>query len=81
MRISIRRQHFRGIIPAEFAVDGTDRHSPYTRALLRWLPEPGLEISEVFRKVRQDVLDATRQQQVPWENSSLVGDGIYLAGR
>jgi hypothetical protein len=31
--------------------------------------------------VRKDVLAATRQQQVPWENSSLVGGGIYLAGR
>jgi hypothetical protein len=31
--------------------------------------------------VRKDVLAATRQQQGPWESSSLVGDGVYLAGR
>jgi ankyrin repeat protein len=66
--------------PDNVAADGAGPHSPYTEALLRWLDEPGLEIGQVFRRVRQDVIERTGGRQVPWENSSLVGDGIFLAG-
>ncbi len=38
----------------------------------------GEDIHAVMRKVRADVVAATRQTQVPWENSSLV-DEVYLA--
>ena len=65
--------------PGTVAADGVGEHSPYTRALLDWIERPGLEIGEVFRHVRKDVLTATGRSQVPWENSSLVGEGIYLA--
>jgi uncharacterized caspase-like protein len=65
--------------PNKEAIDGTRKHSPYTMALLKWLGVPGLEIGEVFRRVREDVMKATDRQQIPWENSSLVGGGIYLA--
>jgi len=65
--------------PNREAVDGKSKHSPYTTALLKWLGTPGMEIAEVFRRVREDVMRATERQQIPWENSSLVGGGIYLA--
>jgi hypothetical protein len=35
------------------------------------MAEPGLTAEEVFRQVRVRVLDATHEQQVPWESSSL----------
>ncbi|MGH0037121.1 MAG: caspase family protein [Myxococcota bacterium] len=64
--------------PGQIAVDGSGNHSPYTAALVEWLPHPDLEIGEVFRRVREQVIRDTEGRQVPWENSSLVGGGIYL---
>ena len=45
----------------------------------KYVTTPGLEVRQMISKVRGDVLDATGQKQVPWDNSSLVGD-VYLAG-
>ena len=39
-----------------------------------------MEIGEVFRRLREEVIHTTDGNQVPWENSSLIGDGIYLGG-
>ena len=66
--------------PDEVAADGSGSHSPDTRSLLEWIDDPGLEIKEVFQRVRQDLIRKTDGRQVPWENSSLVGGGIYLGG-
>ncbi|MDQ0467365.1 caspase family protein [Labrys wisconsinensis] len=66
--------------PDNVALDGGGRNSPFTAALLRHVGTPGLEIRQMISKVRGDVLQATGQKQVPWDNSSLVGD-VYLAGQ
>lgn len=65
--------------PGEVAQDGNDGHSPFTAALARIIPTPGLEIEEVFKRTRAAVLDATQNQQTPWEHSSLVGQFIFKA--
>ena len=57
-----------------------DPASPYVDALCRRLAQPNTELSQVFRLVRDDVRAATDGAQVPWESSSLGGDGIYIAG-
>ncbi len=59
--------------PGEVAVDGVERNSPYSSALAATLKQPGLVAEEVFREVRNRVLSATDNQQVPWESSSLTG--------
>lgn len=64
--------------PGTLAADGSGRNSPFTAALLKHASEPGLEIQQVMRRVRADVIEATGGRQVPWENSSLLGD-VYLA--
>ena len=61
------------------ADDGEGRNSPYTTALLRYLEEPGLEISRMFRKVRDAVLSATGDRQQPFTSGSLSSEDIYLA--
>jgi len=53
------------------ALGGTGRNSPYTAALLQVIREPGLPIEEVFREVRNRVMEATGDKQVPWESTSL----------
>jgi hypothetical protein len=60
------------------ASDGDLEHSPYTTALLKRLQEPGLEISILFRQVRDDVLDATGKKQEPFTYGSLPGSSIYI---
>lgn len=62
------------------ALDGTGRNSPYAKALLQHIEEPGLEIGRLFRKVRDSVYDATNGQQEPYTYGSLPGRDIYLAG-
>jgi uncharacterized protein len=65
--------------PNNVALDGAGRNSPFVSSLLKHVATPGLEVRQMISKVRGDVLQATGQKQVPWDNSSLVGD-VYLAG-
>jgi hypothetical protein len=64
--------------PNSVAADGNGRNSPFTAALIRHMSARGLEIRQMISRVRKDVLAATGDQQVPWDNSSLVDD-VYLA--
>jgi hypothetical protein len=64
--------------PDNVAQDGAGRNSPFTGALLKHIATPGVQIESMIKRVRADVITATQRQQVPWDNSSLVGD-VYLA--
>jgi tetratricopeptide (TPR) repeat protein len=66
--------------PDAVALDGEGRNSPFTAALLKHLATPGVEIGSVMKRVRADVVQATRGKQVPWDHSSLIGD-VVLAQR
>ena len=60
------------------ASDGTDGHSPYTKALLKHIAEPGLDIRLAFGRVRDDVLKQTGNEQEPFVYGSLGGSVISL---
>jgi formylglycine-generating enzyme required for sulfatase activity len=61
------------------AEDGAGRrHSPFTEALLRHIATPGLEIGFVFRRVRDDVVAATKLVQYPHVYGTLGGKEFYL---
>ena len=60
------------------ASDGAGRNSPFAQGLLAALDRPGLEIDSLFRAVRRQVMDATRDAQVPWSVSSLTGNFYFL---
>ncbi|MET0277275.1 MAG: caspase domain-containing protein [Pseudorhodoplanes sp.] len=64
--------------PGKVALDGQSSNSPFTEGLVKHLRTPGLEVRQLLTRVRKDVSDATRGQQIPWDNSSLLGD-VYLA--
>lgn len=56
--------------PGRTAADGSSSiHSPYTRALLKYISEPGLQLEELFRRVRSDVI-GSNPGQTPWENTA-----------
>ncbi len=66
--------------PGKVASDGDGRNGLYTQEFLRMLDEPGLKVEDVFKRVRRRVADATADQQVPWESSSLTGDFYFTGG-
>jgi uncharacterized caspase-like protein len=57
--------------PGQVASDGAGMHSPFTAALLRELPAPGIEIQQALTRVKADVYSATKGSQEPWHNSNL----------
>ena len=63
--------------PNNIALDGGGRNSPFTSALLAHVRKPGVEVRQLVSEVRADVLSSTDGKQVPWDNSSLVGN-VYL---
>jgi uncharacterized caspase-like protein len=60
------------------AADGDGRNSPFSRALLKHLTRPGLDIRKAFGYVRDDVMSATGNQQEPYTTNSLGGDDVAL---
>ena len=57
--------------PGSVSADGVGKHSPYTRALLKFVRSPGLPVEELFKSIREDVISNTDGFQTPWENTSL----------
>jgi uncharacterized caspase-like protein len=68
------------VVVAYAARDGTvaDNSGLYTTALLKFLETPGLDISQMFRKVRDEVLTQTDRRQQPFMYGSLPSKPIYL---
>ena len=69
--------------PGSIAYDGKGENSPYTSELYNAILEPGLKIEDVFKRVRVGVMTKTQSMsapQIPWENSSLVGDFYFSGG-
>lgn len=62
------------------ALDGEGRNSPFAKALMEKMVVPGLEISLMFRQVRDMVLRETGNYQEPHTYGSLTGIPFYLAG-
>jgi len=60
------------------ATDGDEKNSPFTAALLKHLPRPGLDLRKAFGFVRDDVLKQTRNRQEPFIYGSLGGATIPL---
>ena len=62
----------------QVAHDGDDGNSPFMTALLKRLKQPGLEISMLFRFVRDDVMAATGRKQEPFVYGSLPSEPFYF---
>jgi len=65
--------------PGQTALDGAGVNSPFTTAFVKYVRTPGIEINQMLTRVRVEVASATKNRQVPWANSSLLGE-VYLAG-
>ncbi len=60
------------------AADGEGANSPFAESLARRIAQPGLEISLLFRSVRDDVLAKTGRVQEPFTYGSLSGNSFYF---
>jgi len=61
--------------PGQAALDGNGENSPYTKYLARAIESSSnVSIETLFKRVRAQVMDETKKQQIPWENSSLLGE-------
>src|SRR5262249_57075113 len=60
------------------AEDGRGPHSPFTTALLKHLPVPGLDVRFAFGRVRDEVWRSTGYKQEPSIYGSLGGDNITI---
>jgi len=65
--------------PGRVASDGQGQNGLYTSELLKQMRVPGLSVTDIFMRVRAEVIKQTGSKQVPWEASSLVGS-FYFAG-
>ena len=64
--------------PGQTALDGQEGHnSPFTRALIANITQPGVEIQQAMTKVRAQVNEETNKGQLPWGHTNLIG-AVYL---
>lgn len=64
--------------PGSTAADGTGNNGLYTQEFVKALKTPGLQIEEVFKKVRTQVKELSGGKQIPWENSALEGNFYFV---
>jgi hypothetical protein len=64
--------------PGKLASDGEGNRGVYAENLVNQLLTPGLPVEIMFRRVREGVVRETRQEQIPWESSSLQGDFEFV---
>ncbi|MBF0288660.1 MAG: caspase family protein, partial [SAR324 cluster bacterium] len=67
--------------PGKTAADGDGNNGLYTEYLLQQMAVPGMELAQMFKRVRAGVSKATNQQQIPWEASSVTGDFYFTPGK
>ena len=64
--------------PGQTALDGQEgTNSPFTRALMANITQPGVEIQQAMTQVRAQVKDETNKGQLPWGHTNLTG-AVYL---
>ncbi|MGJ4881323.1 MULTISPECIES: caspase family protein [unclassified Bradyrhizobium] len=64
--------------PGQTALDGeAGANSPFTRALISHIAQPGVEIQQAMTAVRAQVNEETSKGQLPWGHTNLIG-AVYL---
>jgi hypothetical protein len=64
--------------PGQTALDGQEgTNSPFTRALMANITQPGVEIQQAMTQVRAQVNEETKKGQLPWGHTNLIG-AVYL---
>ena len=64
--------------PGRTASDGEGEYGLYTQELIKAINTPGLDIEDVFKTTRNNVMGLSGDKQIPWETSSLTGGDFYF---
>jgi len=63
--------------PKSTALDGKPgEHSPFTNGLLKHLEDVGVSIGTVMDRVRAEVWRETKNKQLPWVSTSIIGEFV-----
>lgn len=60
--------------PGSAAKDGKNELSYYTKYLIDNIKKYNISINDIFRNVRESVIESTKFEQIPWEHSSLTSE-------
>ncbi|WP_155648721.1 caspase family protein [Burkholderia pseudomultivorans] len=64
--------------PGNVASDGDGRNGLYTENLLKEIGRAGVQIEDVFKRVRLSVRQRSQGRQIPWESTSLEDDFFFV---
>ena len=65
--------------PGAIASDGEGENGLYTKHLLQHIDEPNLPIERFFKKVTEDVIEESNEQQIPWSEGFIRGDFAFVS--
>lgn len=60
------------------AEDGSDRNSPFTAALIKYIPQANLEITALIRNLSKEVAQKTGSRQIPCVYGSLMEEFYFV---
>lgn len=63
--------------PGTTASDGSGSNGLYTEALLNHIHGKGTPVNTMFQKVRLEVMEKSKEAQIPWESTSLTADFYF----
>jgi len=63
--------------PGKIASDGEGKNGLYTGILVQQINSVNISITQLFQKVRKLVMDKSKDEQVPWESTSLTADFFF----
>lgn len=63
--------------PGSVASDGAGRNGLYTQELIKAIQKPGRTIEQVFKEVRQNVLQMSGNRQNTWDSSNIIGEFYF----
>lgn len=63
--------------PGKIASDGEGKNGLYTGELISEIKSVNLTITQLFQKVRKAVMEKSKDEQIPWESTSLTADFYF----
>lgn len=63
--------------PGNTASDGIGNNGLYTEALLNHINGKASHVNTMFQKVRLEVMEKSKEEQIPWESTSLTADFYF----
>ncbi|MFP8893235.1 caspase family protein [Chryseobacterium sp. EZn1] len=63
--------------PGKTASDGEGKNGLYTGELISEIKSVNVTITQLFQKVRKSVMEKSKDEQVPWESTSLTADFYF----